>query len=232
MDDTLILAIETATGCGSVALTRGNFRRGRIIAEATAQPEITHSRRLLGSVAWVMEAAGLGWHELDGIAISLGPGSFTGLRIGMAAAKGLAMAADLPMIGVETMAGIGLSFPALDRPLYSILDARKQEVYVSCFLPGKDGSPIHSGTVRAMSPHALAAELDRPCLLAGPGVEAYRDIFTALEFVRIVPALLSYPRASMIGFLAAEQLRAGNVMDQDTAAPLYVRAADVRSQKP
>lgn len=226
MDDALILAIETATGCGSVAITRGGLRRGRVIAEAIAQPEITHSRRLLGSVAWVMEAAGLTWQDLAGIAVSLGPGSFTGLRIGMAAGKGLAMAAELPMIGVETMAGIGLSFPFLDRPLWCLLDARKQEVYAACFLPDKDGLPVQSGTVQAICPNVFADELDCPCLLAGPGVEAYRDVFAGLALARMVPAALSSPRASMIGFLAAEQLALGNTLDQALAAPLYVRASD------
>ncbi|MCI5207910.1 MAG: tRNA (adenosine(37)-N6)-threonylcarbamoyltransferase complex dimerization subunit type 1 TsaB, partial [Candidatus Electrothrix sp. ATG2] len=84
-----ILSIETATGCGSVALTKGGITHGKLLAKATAQPEVTHSRRLLGSVDWVMQAAGIDWSDLDGIAVSLGPGSFTGLRIGMAAAKGI-----------------------------------------------------------------------------------------------------------------------------------------------
>jgi tRNA threonylcarbamoyladenosine biosynthesis protein TsaB len=231
MDDALILAIETSTGCGSVAITRGDLHRGRIIAEAIAQPEITHSRRLLGSVEWVMAAAGLVWQDLDGIAVSLGPGSFTGLRIGMAAAKGLAMAAELPMIGIETMAGVALSFPFLDRPLWCILDARKQEVYAACFLADKDGLPVQSEAVQAIDPNALAAMLDSPSLLAGTGVYAYRDIFAGLDNAHIVPAALGYPRASMIGFLAARQLALGNIMDQALAAPLYVRAADAEIRR-
>ena len=63
-DTSLILSIETATGCGSVALTKGSIANGKLLAEATAQPEVTHSRRLLGSVDWVMEAAGIGWSDL------------------------------------------------------------------------------------------------------------------------------------------------------------------------
>jgi len=80
--------------------------------------------------------------------------------------------------------------------------------------------------VQAISPDALADELDRPCLLAGPGVHAYRDIFAALENVKILPAALGYPRASIIGFLAASELALGNILDQALAAPLYVRASD------
>ena len=110
-DRFLILSIETATGCGSVALTGGGVHNGKLLAEATAQPEVTHSRRLLGSVDWVMQAAGIGWDRLDGVAISLGPGSFTGLRIGMAAAKGIVFAAQKPLIGVQTLDAIALSCP-------------------------------------------------------------------------------------------------------------------------
>jgi tRNA threonylcarbamoyladenosine biosynthesis protein TsaB len=116
VDRPLILSIETATGCGSVSLTRGGVNNGRLLAEAIAQPEITHSRRLLGSVDWIMKAAGIEWSELDGVAISLGPGSFTGLRIGMAAAKGIVFAANVPLLGVQTLDAIALSCPVIDRP--------------------------------------------------------------------------------------------------------------------
>src|SRR5512145_300743 len=103
MAGVLILAIETATGCGSVALTRGVGESGKLLAEYTLQPEVTHSRRLLGSVAAMIAAVGIDWSELDAVAISQGPGSFTGLRIGMAAAKWIAMAAGIPLLAVPTL---------------------------------------------------------------------------------------------------------------------------------
>ena len=222
----LILAIETATGCGSVSLTRGTPADGRLLAEAVAQPEITHSRRLLGSVDWVMQAAGVDWDDLDGVAVSLGPGSFTGLRIGMAAAKGIVLAAGVPLVGVQTLDGVALSCPVIDRPLWCLLDARKQEVYAACYQPGDDSRPVLSSPPTAIRPRQLADKISSPVLLAGPGVDEYRDIFSGVDNVRLVPAALSSPVASRIGYLAAGQLAAGKILDPAAAAPLYVRASE------
>ena len=222
----LILAIETATGCGSVSLTRGGAGDGRLLAEATAQPDITHSRRLLGSVDWIMKAAGVEWPDVDGVAVSLGPGSFTGLRIGMAAAKGIALAAGVPLIGVLTQDAIALSCPVIDRPLWCLLDARKQEVYAACYQPGNSGRPEQISPAEAIRPELLAEKIKEPSILAGPGGDEYYDFFSALEGVQLVPAALSSPRAARVGFLAAEQLAAGETLDPATAAPLYVRASE------
>ncbi|RUM34470.1 MAG: tRNA (adenosine(37)-N6)-threonylcarbamoyltransferase complex dimerization subunit type 1 TsaB [Desulfobulbus sp.] len=222
----LILSIETSTGCGSVSLTRGGCDSGHLLAEATAHPEVTHSRRLLGSVDWVMKAAGVEWPDIDGVAVSLGPGSFTGLRIGMAAAKGIVLAAGIPLLGVSTFAGIALSCGVIDRPLWCVLDARKQEVYAACFLPGKNRRPELSLEAVAIKPEALVRKMTSPSLLAGPGVDAYRDIFAAGHDIELIPAALSSPRAAQIGYLAAELLAADTLLDPAVAVPAYVRASD------
>ena len=226
MAGVLILAIETATGCGSVALTRGGLGDGRLLAEATAQPELTHSRRLLGSVDWVMKAAGVEWADLDGVALSLGPGSFTGLRIGMAAAKGIVLATGVPLLGVHTLDGIALSCPVIDRPLWCLLDARKQEVYAACYRPGAGGRPERKSPEEAVRPELLVDRIAEPVILAGPGLDEYQPLFSRLADVQLVPAALSSPRAARVGFLAAEQLVRGITLDPATAAPLYVRASE------
>ncbi|MCW5211372.1 tRNA (adenosine(37)-N6)-threonylcarbamoyltransferase complex dimerization subunit type 1 TsaB [Desulfobulbus sp. TB] len=229
----LLLSIETATGCGSVALTKGGISNGKILAEAIAQPEITHSRRLLGSVDWVMQAAGVHWDELHGVAISLGPGSFTGLRIGMAAAKGIVYASQKPLIGVQTLDAIALACPVIDRPLWCLLDARKQEVYAACYCAGPDGLPQQCSPVEALRPERLLEKITSPTLLAGPGLTEYHDFFAAHKDIQLIPAALSSPSAARIGFLAAEQLLSGKRADPATLAPLYVRAseAEVNLQK-
>ena len=222
----LILAIETATGCGSVSLTRGGVDNGRLLAEATAQPEITHSRRLLGSVDWILKAAGVEWSHLDGVAVSLGPGSFTGLRIGMAAAKGIVLAAGVPLLGVQTLDGIALSCPVIDRLLCCLLDARKQEVYAACYRPGPGGRPEQSASAEVIRPELLAERIREPAILAGPGVDEYHDLFARIDGAQLVPAALSSPRAARVGFLAAEQLARGKTLNPATAVPLYVRASE------
>ncbi len=222
----LILAIETATGCGSVSLTRGGVEDGRLLAEATVQPEVTHSRRLLGSVDWIMKGAGVEWPDVDGVAVSLGPGSFTGLRIGMAAAKGIVFTTKVPFLGVQTLDAISLSCPVIDRPLWCLLDARKQEVYAACYQPDNNGRPECITPAEVIRPAILADRIREPVMLAGPGVDEYYDLFSSIESVQLIPAALSSPRAARVGFLAAEQMAAGESMDPATAAPLYVRASE------
>ena len=233
IDNPLILSLETATGCGSVALTKGGLNKGKLLAEATAQPEVTHSRRLLGSVDWVMQAAGVSWEELDGVAISLGPGSFTGLRIGMAAAKGIVFAAQKPLIGVQTLNAIAFSCPVIDRPLWCLLDARKQEVYAACYQAGPHGLPEQCNPVEAIRPEKLLDRIKGPALLAGPGLNEYHDLFTDKEGLQLISPALSSPSAARIGYLAAEQLIRGETQDPTTIAPMYVRAseAEVNLQK-
>ncbi|MGB5685354.1 MAG: tRNA (adenosine(37)-N6)-threonylcarbamoyltransferase complex dimerization subunit type 1 TsaB [Candidatus Electrothrix sp.] len=229
LDNPLILSLETATGCGSIALTKGGIGNGKLLAVATAQPEITHSRRLLGSVDWVMQAAGLGWDELDGVAISLGPGSFTGLRIGMAAAKGIVFATQKPLIGVQTLDAIALSCPVIDRPLWCLLDARKQEIYAACYQAGQanpHGLPEQCSPVEALRPERLLERINGPALIAGPGLNEYHDLFAAKEGLQLIPPALSSPSAVRIGFLAAEQLLRGETQDPAMIAPMYVRASE------
>ncbi len=226
MDGKLILALETSAGCGSVAITRGDATFGKVLAEALAQPEITHSRRLLGSVEWAMQISGVDWSDLDGIAVSLGPGSFTGLRIGLAAAKGMAMAADLPLLGVETMQAMALPFVGLDKTLWCIVDARKQEVYAAPFSLF-DALPRKLADTIAIKPQELVAKLaSEPCFLLGSGVQEYKDIFSSAEKSIILAPSLSMSRAAAIGFLGAGNLDRADIMDQASAAPLYVRPSD------
>ncbi len=226
MDGFLILAIETATGCGSVALTRGSVGEGRLLAECTLQPEVRHARRLLGNIEWMLDAAGIGWQDLDGIGISLGPGSFTGLRIGMAAAKGLAMAADLPLVGIPTLDGIALSCAAAATRVCCLLDARRQEVYAGFYEPAEQGIPVAAGPAMAVRPDVLLASLESPVLMAGPGTAACGDLLQRHPMVRLLPAPLAHPRAARIGLLAAARLARGGTLDPVTAAPLYVRASE------
>ena len=232
-DRPLILSIETATGCGSVALTRGGVNDGKLLAEATAQPETTHSRRLLGSVDWVMRAAGVDWGDLDGVAVSLGPGSFTGLRIGMAAAKGIVFAAHVPLIAVPTLDAIALSCPVIDRPLWCLIDARKQEIYAACYQTSSNGLPEQCRPTEVIRPELLVERIKQPAILAGPGLNEYHELFACVEGLRLIPPALSSPDAARIGFLAAARLLRGERANPATVAPMYVRAseAEVNLQK-
>ncbi len=222
----MILAVETATGCGSVSLTQGAIDDGRILGEYTNRPDITHSRRLLGSIDQLLENAGISWDDIDGLAISLGPGSFTGLRIGMAAVKGIAMATGLPLVGVPTLDGLAVQCCGLDKPVCCLLDARKKQVYGAFYTFGADHFSIRTSDFFVLSPEELLTRINEPTLLAGPGILEYRELFLSAGNVDILPGTLAQPRASAVGFLGAKLLGENNTVDPATVAPLYVRASE------
>lgn len=224
MADLLILAIETATGCGSVALTKGTLIGGKVVAEYTLQPEVTHSRRLLGSVEAMLEAVGIGWSGVDAVAVSQGPGSFTGLRIGMAAAKGIALAADRPLLGVPTLDALATQLTPTNVPVCCLLDARKQQVYAGWYR-FTDVGCRRSGDCAVLSVAQLLATLEEPTLLAGPGAAAWVTALTVHPLVRLHPSAVLHPRAAAVGFCAAARLAAGATAE-DNLVPLYVRASE------
>lgn len=226
MDGFLILAIETATGCGSVSLTRGGINDFHLLAECTSQPDITHSRRLLGSVEWLMNGAGVHWDDLDAVGISSGPGSFTGLRIGMAAAKAIAMATNSRLVGVPTLDALACCTGMRNRLLCCLLDARKQQVYAGFYRTDADGRPVQMTAPLVVNPEQLLEGVDEPVMLVGPGALAYQDCFRNCKQVDLVQDYLTLPRAMFVGLLAGEKLRKGEILDPLTAAPMYVRAPE------
>lgn len=226
MVDFLILAIETATGCGSVSLTKGTNSDGTVLAEYTLQPDTTHSRRLLGSIEAMMAAAGAGWNDLDAVAVSQGPGSFTGLRIGMAAAQGIAMAAQVPLVGVSTLDGLAAQVTAIDLPVCCLLDARKQQVYAAFYRYGDDFSYQRTSEILVLSPEALVTRIEEPTLVAGPGIRACQSRLAAHPQVRLLPAGYLHPRAALIGFCGARVLHDGAAGGGAELVPLYVRASE------
>ncbi|MCL2789306.1 MAG: tRNA (adenosine(37)-N6)-threonylcarbamoyltransferase complex dimerization subunit type 1 TsaB [Desulfobulbus sp.] len=230
MADLLILAIETATGCGSVALTRGAGAAGKVLAEYTLQPEITHARCLLGSVATVMAAAGVGWGDLTAVAVSQGPGSFTGLRIGMAAAQGLAMALAAPLVPVPTLDGLAAQVAPGDLPVCCLLDARKQQIYAGVYR-------FRQAQWQRISPFFVVSPTDlvrrvilEPTLLIGPGLQACRAEVAAQPLARIAGTGLFHPRAATIGLCAGQMLADGTAHPAARAVPLYVRASEAELQ--
>ena len=226
MDGFLILAIETATGCGSVSLTRGGMNDFHLLAECTSQPDITHSRRLLGSVEWLMNGTGVHWDDLDAIAISTGPGSFTGLRIGMAAAKSIAMATNSSLVGIPTLDALAYCTGVRNRLLCCLLDARKKQVYAGFYRTDDNGRPVRISDPVVVNPEKLLAGIDEPVMLVGSGARVYRDCFRDCQQIEIVQDYITMPRAMYVGLLAGEKLEKGEILDPLTAAPMYVRTSE------
>jgi len=221
----VILAIETATMCGSIGLVADkNF-----VAEFSLQTGETHSRRLMAGVDWVLQETGLDWPAIDAVAVSLGPGSFTGLRIGLATAKGLALAADTKIIGVGTLDGLAAQLFGLGKILVCpVLDARKKEVFAGFYRCDEQGIPRLQGEWWVVRPEKLCERIQEPVVLLGDGAAVYEDVFRdRLGDLLLLPQQETYfPRAASIGMLAAEKWHQDIFLDPASADPIYIRPSE------
>jgi len=224
MIEQVILAIDTATSCSSVALASGGRFHGKVLASLELDTKVTHSRKLLSSIEHLLKETELGWTDIAGVAVSLGPGSFTGLRIGMATAKGLVMAAKVPLLGVSSL-DVMASSCLSSKLIYAVQDARKREVYTACYRL-EAGTVVRQSDYQVLPPERLITQLSEEVLLVGDGVAAYREQWLAAEKIELAPAVLNRVSAAAMGLMAGDMLEAGQLLDAETATPLYVRASD------
>jgi len=199
-------------------------RDGAVLAEGVHRESRSHTASLPLLVERVLGEAGLVLEDVEGIAVSIGPGSFTGLRVGLALAKGLAFAGGLPLVGVPTLEA--LAWVADAEPgtsLCAALDARKREVYAALFTATAEG-PRRLTPDLALAPAALAARLPRPCTLVGDAGEVYGDVLGA--HARVLPFATHHPRGGVIARLGTAPLAAGEGANPGTLEPVYVRPPD------
>ncbi|MBI3802294.1 MAG: tRNA (adenosine(37)-N6)-threonylcarbamoyltransferase complex dimerization subunit type 1 TsaB [Nitrospirae bacterium] len=220
-----VLAIETATLAGGVAL----MEEGGLIAEYRLHVEIRHSERLLTAIDRLLVDSGTTLSDLDAIAISIGPGSFTGLRVGLSTAKGLAMGSGKPLVAVPTLEAMAALFPYSSALIVPMLDARRNEVYWGLF-DTQGGVPVRIHSETASSPETALATigpLDRPILAVGEGAERYRALLSTHppEKVLSPPKTLHFPSAASVAELGLAKLRRGEILSAEEVAPVYLRAS-------
>jgi len=220
----LILALENSSLCGSVALVSP----GGCLAESSLATTKTHSKRLLPAIQQVMADSGTNWQALSAIAVSAGPGSFTGLRIGMTTAKGLAMATGKPLIAVSSLTTLACQLPWATQLICPLLDARKQEVYAAFYRAGKDGIPRRCGDIEAITPEALAQKIDEDVIFIGDGVEIYREILEkgVRAQVSFANPAVFFLRAAALGASALVKWQRGEFLDTASATPDYIRLSE------
>ncbi len=221
-----ILALETATLAGSAALVEG----GRILAESNLAPGRTHSSTLLPEIQKVLQEAGMSATDLDIVAVGLGPGSFTGLRIGLAIAKGLAWAAGKPLVGVPTLDAMARAVQPGDGGIICpVIDARKGQVYAAMYRPS---GPLWERLTdyEALTPDGLAGIISEPVVFFGEGVRTWGGVISESLgplFIRGDEAF-DFPRAVNVAAEAEMLYDRGMAADPADVAPLYVRPPDIK----
>ncbi|MCD5397774.1 tRNA (adenosine(37)-N6)-threonylcarbamoyltransferase complex dimerization subunit type 1 TsaB [candidate division NPL-UPA2 bacterium] len=228
-----LLGIETSTQAGSVAIVEGE----EIIAEYALNIKETHTSRLMSMIDHVLKNAHLTIQEMDAVAISLGPGSFTGLRIGLATAKGLCLALRKPLIGIPTLNAFAHNVYWTSQLICPLLDARRGEVYAALYryqmpFTGRGIEKLTGDLVLSLD--ELLSEIDAPTIFLGDVLRSCRGLIEGRlgKKASFAPPYLSLPRAANIAILGLEKLEAGAGDDLEKIAPLYVRQSEVRVSNP
>ena len=221
-----ILSIDTATKVTGLAL---HFK-GSLVAELFLHTGKNHSEQLMPMVLQLLEQAGIGFDDLGAVAVAAGPGSFTGLRIGMATAKGIAQVRKIPLIGINTLDALGQSGMGFEGLVAPVLDARKNEVYTALYR-SSNGDISLLGEYEAISPVALAERLRagrERVLFVGDAVPVYREMFGDRlgEGAVFLPDSMSLPRGAHVGALAARRLARGESDDLYALKPFYIRPSE------
>lgn len=224
----LVLGVETSTTHGGVALVG---ERG-LVSEYTLNVEVTHSERVLPAIERMLQDAGVTLSALGGLAVSIGPGSFTGLRIGLSTVKGLAYATKLPVAAVPTLEAMAWVLPEARLPVCPVLDARKQEVYAAIFQHGPEGLARLMEDA-ALAPEALADRIRKPTLFLGDGLHSYGDLFRRLlgDRFRLPPLAQRGARAACVAELGRQRLLRGEEEPIANLVPRYLRASEAELRR-
>jgi tRNA threonylcarbamoyladenosine biosynthesis protein TsaB len=222
-----LLTIDTSTSTCSVSLTIGET----LISEYLLNLEKTLSSRLIRAVDAVLGDAGISMVDLDGIGVALGPGSFTGLRIGIAAVKGLALASGKPVTGFSSLAMLAMNLPWASYPVCPMFDAKKKEIYTALYTCREIPVPVIVDCV--VSPGDFVEHIDTTTIFVGEGALAYRELIGSClgDKALFAPSSAQQPRASHGAVLARGAFARGEIIPLAALVPCYIRASEAELAK-
>ena len=214
-----ILAVECSSLSAGAALTEDL----KVLGESYANTGLTHSRTLMPMVESVLKTTGVDIREIDVFAVSSGPGSFTGVRIGVSAVKGMADAQDKPCFSVSSLEGIAYPFKNYEAVICPVMDARCNQVYTAMFENGKRISADEAVLIEQLKQKIIA--LNKKVILAGDGAElVYGKLKDEIDNIYLCGSQLRYAHASSVALAAFEKLSAGETpMRSGELLPSYLR---------
>ena len=219
-----ILAADTSTSSGSIALLEGES----ILLERVLVSSQTHNRRLLKSIEEALRTVGWRYDHLDGFAVTLGPGSFTGLRIGLTTIKTLAWASRKPFVGISSLDVLAAPLVLSPLPVCALINAHRNEVYGCLYRSDVHGEVRPMGPYRAMAIREVPGLIRQKTVFCGDGWLLHRgaieELLGPLAFG--APAPFHLIRAGVLGDLARRRLTRGESDDPSTSVPLYIRPSE------
>jgi tRNA threonylcarbamoyladenosine biosynthesis protein TsaB len=220
----LVLGVESSGPRGGVAL----LEEGRTLGEALFEAGMVHGREIAPAADRLLRAAGKGPADLGLVAVDIGPGSYTGLRVGLAAAKGLAYALGRPLIGVPSLDVLAEAAAGLGATIVPALDAKWDQVYGAIY-EIRNGRPERATDMLAERPEVFAARVPSGALVVGDALERHSELFTA-RGARLAPRDLWYPKPSLVASLGWARHREGLRHDAATLVPLYLRRTEAEEK--
>ena len=215
----MLVAIDTATGYASLALHDGF----QVRVEHTWESQRRHTVELVPRLMAALEQVGLGIQHLSGVAVTRGPGSFTGLRVGVAVAKGLALARGLPVVGVPTLDVVAAAQGRDRRPLCAVLQAGRRRICVAAYR-WRAGEWRIREAPRLTTWSTLVEQTAVPTLFCGEIDPAGADALAVLgELAVLLPAAARLRRAGFLAEIAWRRLKRGETDDPATLAPIYLQ---------
>jgi len=218
-----ILGIETSTTTGSVAVVSEDG----VIAQYSLNIEVTHSERLMSTVDRVLTDTGLTIDDMDGYAVAIGPGSFTGLRIGLAAVKGLALVTGKPVAAVPTLEALAWNVPYAAYPVCPMLDARKNEVYAAMYR-FEGTTLVHVMAEAVLSLPHLSERISGKALFTGEASHLFREEIVNLfgDRALFAPVSAILPSAATVAEIGLAMIKSGKQSDLDSVTPMYIRRSE------
>ncbi len=217
-----ILSIECSASPVSAAITED----GKILAYSFQNVKITHSQTLLPTVENLVKAAKLTLSDIDGISVAAGPGSFTGIRIGISAVKGLAQANNIPVVAVSTLLSMAYNFTDFDNTIIcACMDARCNQVYNALF-EIKNGSVQRLLEDRAISIDLLSDELskiDKNIIICGDGADLVFEAVNKQKNIKIACENLKFQSALGVALASLDDFRNGKTITANELLPVYLR---------
>jgi tRNA threonylcarbamoyladenosine biosynthesis protein TsaB len=223
----MILAINTSTPQFGIALLQGD---GTALAEYSMAQSTSHFGQLMPALDFLLNTSQSQIQEIEGLAVATGPGSFTGLRVGLAAAKGVCHALGVPLVGISSLAALAVQMPLRDVLITSILDSRKGELFAAQFVWKKGEKLCRHKEDVSLRIEELPAKFDSDTLFIGNDHPRQHQILMHKlgTRVRLAPAHLWNLRASAVGYLALKRFQACDFDDPATLNPVYLRPPDIR----
>lgn len=226
----LTLVFETSAKAGSVALMEGR----KLLGESYQNTGLTHSQTIMAMAQSLIAACGYTPQDVQAVAVAAGPGSFTGIRIGVAAAKGFAWGSQIPCYGVSTLEAMALNLGAYEGLVVGVMDARRSQVYTATFR-AEEGILTRLTEDRAISLQQLGEELvqsDCPVYLVGDGSTlTYNTLGSTVSQLIMPPEHKMHQRAAGVGLAAALMIEAGLPGNGADLQPNYLRLSQAERER-